>query len=486
MTTEQEAAFSLKIRELADMGFGLTKSQLLAKAGEFCLKAGLSTPFKDGPAGPSWYRGFMKRHKELSLRRPSKLSTNRGRAMDRKVVDAHFKAIGKVIENMEPQQIWNMDESEFNLEHIPSKVICEKGQKSVNSRVSSDRQNITVVACINAAGMAMPPMFIAKGKTHKAIHAFSTTNAPPGSVWTYQEKAWMEDSLGVQWFKSVFLMHCGPERPQVLIMDQHHSHEAEDLLDLAKLENITLFGLPPHTSQFLQPLDRGCFSSLTNGFNKECSEHMSSNVTHVVNKASFATLFCRAWGKAMTPSNIRSGFAVTGICPYNPQAIPEKAYKTAERGTSTSPVPTVDAPNSPQMITDPRTPSSTAVGPRSIPSTVVDPRISSSTAIGTSGLPSRFVGPRIPPSTVVGPRSPPSTVAEPNIQPAKVAASGKLSPTLTCRRNLPSTVTNNASSTAVGQTQNAFIWYIVCFVLFLKRFRLLYFTRLMKYSAFFQ
>ena len=110
--------------------------------------------------------------------------------------------------------------------------------------------------------------------------------------------------------KLFFFKHLGPQRPQVLFMDQHHSHEAEDLLDLARQENITLFGIPPHTSNYLQPLDRGCFSSLTKGFNRECSEYMSENVFHFVNKASFAGLFCKARGQAMTPFNIRSGFAV--------------------------------------------------------------------------------------------------------------------------------------------------------------------------------
>lgn len=234
MPTDMEAAFSAKLRDLADRGFGLTKRLVQVKAAEFCRKADLKTPFKeDGPAGQKWYKGFMKRHPELSLRSPSKLCTNRGKAMSKEVVGRYFGVVGEMINGIDSQHLWNMDENGFNLEHTPCKVLCQKGQKSLNSRVSPSRQNITVVACVSAGGTSMPPMFIVKGKTHKAVHGFSTMQAPPHSVWTYQDKAWMEDSLGVQWFKEVFLKHCGPERPQVLFLDQHHSHEALQMLELA-------------------------------------------------------------------------------------------------------------------------------------------------------------------------------------------------------------------------------------------------------------
>ena len=50
MSAEQEAAFSEKIRDLTDRGFGLPiKKQVCQKAGEFCLKVGLLTPFNGGP-----------------------------------------------------------------------------------------------------------------------------------------------------------------------------------------------------------------------------------------------------------------------------------------------------------------------------------------------------------------------------------------------------------------------------------------------------
>jgi hypothetical protein len=49
-----------------------------------------------------------------------------------------------------------------------------------------------------------------------------------------------EDILGVEWFKGVFLAHCGEERPRLIILDGHHSHETIGIIDAARKENILL------------------------------------------------------------------------------------------------------------------------------------------------------------------------------------------------------------------------------------------------------
>ncbi|GFS09905.1 tigger transposable element-derived protein 6 [Elysia marginata] len=85
MTDEMEGRFSSKLVEVADQGFGLSKRLVMQRAAEFCRKAKVDHPFKDGPAGESWYRGHMRRQPELGHRTPSKLCANREKAMARVV-----------------------------------------------------------------------------------------------------------------------------------------------------------------------------------------------------------------------------------------------------------------------------------------------------------------------------------------------------------------------------------------------------------------
>ena len=60
----------------------------------------------------------------------------------------------------------------------------------------------------------------------------------------------MDAMLGELWFKDHSLKYCGPERPQLIVLDSHSSHETLGLIEAAR------DALPPHTTQHLCPLDK--------------------------------------------------------------------------------------------------------------------------------------------------------------------------------------------------------------------------------------
>lgn len=61
----------------------------------------------------------------------------------------------------------------------------------------------------------------------------------------------MDDAVGVDWFKNVFLKYSRHQRPQVLILDSDHSHETFGLLEEALKNDIKLIALPPRTTYVL-------------------------------------------------------------------------------------------------------------------------------------------------------------------------------------------------------------------------------------------
>ena len=79
--------------------------------------------------------------------------------------------------------------------------------------------------------------------------------------YTYYEGAWMEDILGEIWFREHFVKCCGTERPQVLILDSHSSHETLGHLEAAKKEGIHLFAFLSQTTQWLE--EKLCFPTAT-------------------------------------------------------------------------------------------------------------------------------------------------------------------------------------------------------------------------------
>lgn len=129
--------------------------------------------------------------------------------------------------------IWNCDETGKQFEHDPVKIIAPKGARLLVGRTTANRTNVRIMVCASAVGQVMQFMFVVKGKTSRSLYGFNTEAAPEESMWTFQDKGWMNDALGEIWFREIFLKNCGDARPQLLILDGHSSHETLTILELA-------------------------------------------------------------------------------------------------------------------------------------------------------------------------------------------------------------------------------------------------------------
>ena len=55
------------ILEIADMGFGLSRQDVMCLAFQLAEKSGMSHPFKDNSAGRRWFDGVCGWHLNLTL-----------------------------------------------------------------------------------------------------------------------------------------------------------------------------------------------------------------------------------------------------------------------------------------------------------------------------------------------------------------------------------------------------------------------------------
>ena len=303
---------------------------LLGSSNVFNLK----TTFRNGIPGKDWISGFLKRHPDLTIRSPTALSTVRARMLNPTVTEKYFLELSNTLLSLGikdiPVRIWNIDETSVPLLHKPTKIIAEKGIKNIPGRVGNSRDNVSVLACINAEGGEIPPMIIVKGKTYKSLHGYNTKDGVPGAVYTYQQRAWMEDALGEIWFRNHFLRHCGDNRPQIIMLDSHSSHETLGFLEAARENNIIVMAFPPHTTQWLCPLDKSVFGPLSREYNRICSEFMAENPNNMVNKWEWPKLFRQAHDRVFSTTNIKSGFKKCGIFPLDPSAVPSQAFAPSQ------------------------------------------------------------------------------------------------------------------------------------------------------------
>ena len=75
--------------------------------------------------------------------------------------------------------------------------------------------------------------------------------------------------------------------------------------------------ISPHSSHLLQPLNIGCFSPLKRAYGHQVETYMQLGRNHI-DKLDFIEAFKPTRMAALNASNIRSGFAVTGLIPHNP------------------------------------------------------------------------------------------------------------------------------------------------------------------------
>ena len=88
-------------------------------------------------AGKDWYRCFMQRNTQLSLRRPEPTSLARATGFNQYNVAAFFQNLATVLERptqpFEAIHVWNMDETGITTVQAPEKVVSRRGVKQLGS-----------------------------------------------------------------------------------------------------------------------------------------------------------------------------------------------------------------------------------------------------------------------------------------------------------------------------------------------------------------
>ena len=156
-----------------------------------------------------------------------------------------------------PAQIYNVDESGVPLDFKTPNIVAPIGAKKVRYRQSGRKGQVTIVACANTVGQAMPPMIIYDAK--KLNHAW-TANEVPGSTYGTSDNGWINTDLFEGWFVEHFLVHAVSDHPLLLLLDGHSTHYQPDVIRLAKEHEFVMLCLPPHTSHESQPLDWSIWS----------------------------------------------------------------------------------------------------------------------------------------------------------------------------------------------------------------------------------
>lgn len=315
-----EASLADYLVQASKLHYGLSTTMTRKLAYQFAVANHRRMPksWSDNEtAGTDWLCGFMSRNLQLSLRSPEATSLARATAFNRHNVEMFFNNLAEVRHRHQygPEDIYNVDETGLVTVQKPKKVIASKGVRQVGRMTSAERGTLVTACCaVNAIGNALPPFFVFPRVN---FYEYMLTGGPVGSVGVANVSGWMTADNFLVWMKH-FVHHtkCSVEHPVLLVLDNHESHVSVACLDLAKQNGVTMLTFPPHCSHKLQPLDRSVFGPLKKYYNASCDSWLMSN-TRPMTIYDIPSVANDPYSQAFTSKNIKAGFAVSGIEPFN-------------------------------------------------------------------------------------------------------------------------------------------------------------------------
>ena len=273
--------------------------------------------------GKRWIDRLYTRYPEIKGAWSRQLESSRYNGTRYSIVESYFSSLTELFisNTYAPEDIYNVDESGFAIgASQTSRVLINIRDTASWKRIPGRQQWITAIECIRASGEALPPLLIFKAKYTNT--GWIPPNTPLNWRFSTSNSGWTSDSHAYEWVSTIFDPETRREdgRRRLLLLDGHGSHLTSQFIAYCLNSAIDIVVLPPHSSHILQPLDVAVFGPLKRALADE-TDSLSRLDPGRISRVEWTSSYIRARERALTTSNILSGFRATGISPLSPITI---------------------------------------------------------------------------------------------------------------------------------------------------------------------
>lgn len=328
LTTEEEDMIVNWVKECHRKGFPQRKDAIQCSVKQFLDENPRDNPFTNNYPGIGWYKAFLKRHPELTVRKPEPVTPASSRVSESDI-RKWFQDIYTYLEEKkfhyilnDPNRVFNGDETNFLLCPQNKKVLAPKGVRNVYEvDCGVAKSALTVMFTFSASGLTVPPLII---YPYIRVPKEIGDSVPKDFAFTNTESGWMKKEIFYEYIANTFYKHLkklNVDFPVILFVDGHATHLDRRLSDICTQLQIILIALYPNATRILQPADVSTFKPLKDGWKRGVLEWRRNHPTEELTKKHFAPILKMVIDKTVRPDIITNGFRACGLYPWNPNAI---------------------------------------------------------------------------------------------------------------------------------------------------------------------
>ncbi len=203
LTYEEEALLVDRISTCADWGFPFDRTSL-----RLFIKSYLDTrgkvikKFKNNNPGQDFVRSFLERHKERLTERLCQNIKRVRAAISPEIVSDSFSNLKKEIENVEPGNIINYDETNLADDPGRKKVISKRGCKYPERVMNSSKTATSLMFACAGDSKLLPPYIV-----YKSLHLYRTWMecGPSKARYNRSKSGWFDALCFEDWLEKVIV-----------------------------------------------------------------------------------------------------------------------------------------------------------------------------------------------------------------------------------------------------------------------------------------
>nr|CAI5846043.1 unnamed protein product [Callosobruchus analis] len=326
MTIEGENRIAEWTIAIAKCGFPITKDVLIDTVTKIARDSGKLSKFANDRPGIRWYKHFLKRHPEISIREAEGINRSRSLVTE-EFIRSWFKDLTSFLEKNnwidvmeDPTRIFNADESGFSLCPKTGKVLAPRGWRNLYQvKSGNNKELLTVLILFSANGaICLRLVVFPYVRPPKAL----VNNMPENWILAKSDSGWMRSDIFYEFVCNEFnkwLDTNNIKKPIILFIDGHKSHMTLPLSQFCQDHGIILYALPPSSTHIIQPADVSAFKPLKHEWKKTVRKWQSKpeNTNAVVTKINFCSIFQEALEAINMVDCIKNGFRSCGASSHS-------------------------------------------------------------------------------------------------------------------------------------------------------------------------